>query len=381
MLLTGMVIMVMSMTNPTTASVGEFDIPGVLPLNAEQTAFLRKLVREDPEAMALAKQEIAAAQPWLNAQPRPVEIIHYEGLVNTDPKRIACVEHLKDMTGAAILVRYWQATGNAQAARTLKEFILAWTGTYKLTGNDVNENKFFPLLVAYESLREELFDDQERAKVDAWVRELGELHHKEVLRSRHFTNRYTKHVRLLAMCARILDNESWALAARHGVKRFVTNSLYADGESLDLKRRDTLTYHGSSLKPPLDLAMLAGEDGYALYTWESPKGGSLKKSVDYVVPYAMGEKTHKEWVNSKVDLDRRRAEAGLEKYRPGRLYEPRNALELMEKAGYFDPELMKVVLHLTESSAERFPTWQTLINEAARAGRETPSADDAAPSP
>ena len=63
---------------------------------------------------------------------------------------------------------------------------------------------------------------------------------------------------------------------------------------------------------------------------------------------------------------RRRAEAGLEYYKKGRLYDPQNALELMERAAYFDADLLRVVRHLTESEAERFSTWQTLINAARR---------------
>jgi len=65
-----------------------------------------------------------------------------------------------------------------------------------------------------------------------------------------------------------------------------------------------------------------------------------------------------------IDLDRRRAEAGLEKYRLGRLFEPKDALELMEYASYFDPTLLQVVQHLTDRPSERFPTWQTLMNHA-----------------
>lgn len=168
---------------------------------------------------------------------------------------------------------------------------------------------------------------------------------------------------------RLLEAEMTAhlgATAHEGIRCFVTESLYADGASRDLKRRDTLTYHVSSLRPPLQLAMLAGKKGRDLNAWESKAGGSLKKSVDYVVPYAMGEKTRREWTNSEVDLDRRRAEAGLDEYKPGRLYEPRRALKLMELASYFDPALLKVVLHLTGSNAKRYPTWQTLVNGACR---------------
>lgn len=38
--------------------------------------------------------------------------------------------------------------------------------------------------------------------------------------------------------------------------------------------------------------------GMNIYHWEGDQGGSLEKSVDYVVPYALGKKTREEWANS-----------------------------------------------------------------------------------
>ncbi len=358
-------IAVLGLAANARAEVGEFHIPAVIPLSPEQLARLRGLVATDPEAMALAEEAGRQALPHLDAEPHPLEVIRYEGLVNTDPRRIATVAKLREMGDVARLARFWQVSGDTRAADTLRRFIFAWTATYRLTGNDVNENKFCPLLVAYHALRG-TFGDAERARVDAWVRRLGQLHAKAVRTSTHFTNRYAKHVRLLALAGMILDRRDWVDAAHEGVRRFVRESLRPDGTSHDLERRDTLSYHMSALRPPIELALLAGDAGPDLYTWTSPAGGSLKKSVDYVVPYALGEKTRREWTRSTVDLDRRRAEAGLEKYRPGRLFEPQSALRLMEEASVFDPDLFRVVRHLTGSEAERFPTWQTLINAAAR---------------
>ncbi len=368
MILASLCLLLAALPALAGAEVGEFEIPPVSPLSPAQLGALRALVADDAEAADLAEQVQAEALPLLDAQPRPLEVIHYEGLVNTDPRRIASVEHLRDMSHAARLMRYWQVSGDERAAQTLRRFIEAWSGTYRLTGNDVNENKLQPLLVAYHALRES-FPAERRQAIDGWVEQLGRLHAEAVAESRHFTNRYSKHVRLLAMCGMVLDRPEWVQAAHEGIRRFVAQSLYADGTSLDLKRRDTLTYHASALKPPLELAILAGAPGRALYTWQSPDGGSLKKSVDYVVPYALGEKTRQEWTNSQVDLDRRRAQADLEYYRPGRLYDPQNALELMELGSYFDPDLARVVRHLTDSPAQRFSSWQMLVNAAARAGQ------------
>ena len=348
---------------------GELSIPEVSPLDPSQRERLRRLVREDQEAAALLDQITERAEPLLDIEPRPLRVLHYEGLVNTNPKRIETVKHLSQIKDAATLFRYWQATGSEEAAATLRRLIAAWTDVYVPTGNDVNDNKMYTLLVAYHSLRDTFPADQ-RKRIDAWVQRVGELHQKAVRKAKRFTNRYTKSVRLMAISGMILDRPEWLEQAEQGIRRFVRKSLYGDGSSYDLKHRDTLTYHGSALRPPIELAVLLGEQGRHLYTWTNRQGGSLKKSVDYVVPYAMGEKVHREWVHTRVDLDRRRAAAGLEKYRTGRLYEPESALELMTQASYFDPSLRSVVLHLTPDDVERFPTWRMLINEVARSAEE-----------
>ncbi|MEX2382961.1 MAG: alginate lyase family protein [Opitutales bacterium] len=350
---------------------GEFSIPDVIPVPMEAVHQLRALVKTDPEAAARAAEIAEAARPFIGDPATPLEVINYEGLLNTDPRRIATVAKLKQMGEAAWLIRHWQASGDPAAAETLRTWIVAWFGTYELTGNDVNENKFLPLLIAYSYLRPE-FPPDTRATIDGFVDELGNLHANAMEESTHFTNRYTKHVRLTTLAGMILERPEWIAASRAGVRRFVEESLHPDGSSNDLQRRDTLTYHNSALRPAIQIAMLAPlEEGQALYDWENSRGGSLRKSVDLVVPYALGQKTREEWKNSKIDLDRRRAEAGIDHYEAGRLYDPQNALSLMELAAYFDPALIPVVQHLTGSSAERYPTWQSLVNAAVASGRQT----------
>ncbi len=344
---------------------GELDIPKVSPLNGNQLIRLRSLVDEDPEAMALVKIEEEASQPFLKREPQPIREIHYEGLVNTDPRRIATVEKLEDMARFATLLRLWQATGDTTVAAALRRYILAWTGTYRITGNDVNENKLYPLLCAYEALRD-TFSETEQETIDGWVREFGKRHAKAVEKSDHLTNRYAKHVRLTAVCGMILDKPEWVELAFSGIRRFVTESLRPDGTSIDLERRDSLTYHASALRPMIELAMITAEHGRELYTWESEAGGSIKKSVDYLVPFALGGKTRKEWVNSKVGLDHRRSEAGIEKYRAGRLYDPMDALKVMQEACFFDPDLNRVVRHLRGDESGQYSSWQSLVNKVAR---------------
>lgn len=343
---------------------GEFSIDRTVPLNSTQITKLRDLVKTDPEAAALFAKLEAQAKPLIGTKPSPLAKINYEGLVNTNPKRIETVKHIRQMADAAILFQYWQASANEDAAATLRDLISAWASTYIPTGNDVNENKLHPLFTAYEALRP-TFSEDERKSIDTWVGKVGDLQEKEIKNPAFMTNRFTKSIRMIALFSRILDRPDWDKMATDGFKKYVTESLRPDGTSLDLERRDTLTYHTSGLRPMVELAIVSGDDGPKLYTWESLSGSSLKKSVDYVVPFANGTKTRKEWLNTTVDLDRRRGAAGIEAYRPGRLYEPENALTLLEEASYFDDSLIPLVNKLSKSDAKRFATWSTVINAAA----------------
>jgi len=342
---------------------GEVAIRPTPPLSQGQLAELRRIVAGDAEASALFAELSMEVQPWLDATPAPLRVIDYEGLVNTDPRRIASAARLKEMDGVAAMLHYWQVTQSERAAEALRRFVSAWTATYEPTGNDVNESKLVPLLVAYEGLRGS-FEPVERERIDGWLRQLGELHAKAVSESGHLTNRYAKRLRLLALFGRIVDRGDWREAAVTGLKRFVSESLRPDGTSLDLERRDSLTYHISALRPVIEIAMIAQPDGNDLYHWVSPTGSSLKKSVDYVVPYADGSKTREEWHNTTVELDRQRASAGLEYYRPGRLFRPSESLALIEEASAFDPGLVPVALKLHEKPARKFASWTMVVNAA-----------------
>lgn len=344
---------------------GEYSVRTVLVLDKPRLAALRELVRNDPDAAARLA-ELKAEVDALPADRAPgLEVIHYEGLVNTDPKRIETVRSLRRVEESALRFDYWQATGDEAAAARLREAIRAWAKTYRPTGNDVNEYKLFALFAAYLALRE-TFPEADRKPIDAWIEEFGRLHFDAVRTSDQFTNRYTKHVHLLGVFAAILDRPEWTREAEDGLRRFVQNGLRADGSSLDFEIRDTLTYHASALRPLLQWLIARNEE--AAYRATAPGGGSIERSVLFVVPYASGERSREEWKNTSVDLDRRRAAAGLAEYQPGRTYEPRRARNLLEEAAYFDAELAPLARSLHDRPQDRYPVWRSVVLEACRVG-------------
>lgn len=347
------------------AEVGEFEIPQTVFLDETQLDRLVLLLTTDPEAKAVAERAVAAAQPGLRRAPEPLAVIHYEGMVHTDPRRVQTVASLDQMGDIALLLRAWQVTRDPAVATHLRRLITAWAQTYQITGNDVNENKFCPLLMAYASLRG-TFEAGARDAVDGWVQELGAFHSERVEAAEGFSNRYGKHLRITALCAAVLDRPAWRAAAVEGAKHMIEHGLRPDGSSHDLEHRDSLGYHGSAVRALIEMSLFLPHDDSetTLYDWVAPSGASIRKSVDFVVPYATGEKTREEWRHTKVELDRQRAAAGIAKYQPGASYKPEQALPLMEAACLYDPSLRPLVATLADSSAERFPTWMALMSAA-----------------
>ena len=96
----------------------------------------------------------------------------------------------------------------------------------------------------------------------------------------------------------------------------IAADLEADGASTDFHVRDAMHYHLTSMKPLLTLARAGERHGEHLFDYRGQNGASLHNAVDFVVPFADGSKTHMEFVNSKSNFDRERANNGEKEYQP-----------------------------------------------------------------
>lgn len=285
----------------------------------------------------------------MGVEPTPLAEMVYEGRLDTDPARVRTVEA-------------WAVTGNGRYASQARRVALAWVRTYRPTGNPINENKLEPVLVAYGLWRQEV-EAAERARTDQWLRELAEKQWVTA-RARPATTRNNwqpKRLKLVARAGWILDDAAMRARAATEAKRYIEEGLRADGSSEDFHQRDSLGYHVGGLKPLLQLAAILASDGVDLYRFEVASGASVRRSVAFVVPYATGEKTHGEFLRSQIQLDRQRAEAGLDEYRPGRRFDPRQALPLFELASAFEPDYRRVVGQLVGRPDARYPTWPAVL--------------------
>ncbi|MPR33731.1 alginate lyase family protein [Salmonirosea aquatica] len=344
------------------------DIPETLLLTPSQQRYLAELIRTNPSAKTQWLKVEEEAKGYLNDAPRPLRVIHYEGLLDTDTRRIDTEKSLRDMDKLAAWLFAYYGPQDKLYAQKAKTYILAWAGTYEPTGNPINENKLEPLIHCYQTMKS-YFSESEQKKVGYWLAQIAEA---EISFPNMPENNWkTKQIKLVGTIGLILNREPYVVYAIEQSKGYIDKALYGDGTSRDLRQRDALSYHVSGLKPLMTLAITMdqlSENKYGLQTfnYQNPAGGSLRKSVDYVVPYALGEKTHAEWVNTKVELDRQRAAAGIAHYQPGTLYEPERSREMFELASYFAPSYQEVLRNLKNDGRNEFNSWFSVLVAAAR---------------
>ena len=344
------------------------DIPETLLLTAPQQKYLRHLIQTNSDAKAQWLKVQQEAKNYLRDQPRPLRVIRYEGLLDINPDRIDTQKSLRDMDKLAAWLFAYYASQDETYVRKAKAYILAWAGTYHPTGNPINENKFEPLIHSYQTMKG-YFSAAERAQVEQWLTKIAEAG----MAFPHIpqNNWKAKQIKLVGTIGLIIGEDTFERYAVEDLKRYLDHALYEDGTTYDLRQRDALSYHVSGLKPLLVTAITMDQlrndkGGGRMFDYLNPSGGSIRKSVDYVAPFALGEKVHKEWVNTKVELDKQRAAAGLAHYQPGTLYEPERSRELFELASYFDTKYQKVLRHLNKGKNQKFDSWLSVLVAAAR---------------
>jgi hypothetical protein len=352
----------LTLTLASAASARSLHSSG-LHLNEAQQQALRHLVEVDAEAAQHFEPIRHEADQALSLEPRPLEVLHYGGLLDNNPLRVDTQKSLDTINSLTPLMWAWIVTQDERYAKHAMAHVLAWTRLYNPTGHPINEHKFEPLWQAY-GLFAERFEPEDREVVKRWFDDMTQ---KQIASVETWpfsieNNWHPKRLKIVAAAGLILDSRKYLDYVEKELVQYLDRSLYGDGTTFDFHERDSLGYHSGGLRPTLHLLTTLGRDD--LYARENEAGGSVRRSVHFLVPFVLGEKEHQEFLNTTVELDARRAEAGIARFQPGRLYEPRRALSLFEEASLYDPEIGGLIPGILGVQADRFATWHMVVNEA-----------------
>jgi hypothetical protein len=346
---------------------------GPVSLSDAQKVKLAELVKSDPDAKRRFEELKRQADGALSDHPNPIAEILSEGKLPRDPERIRTLESLKDMRTLYALGFAYAVTGEAPYAGKARQFLAAWAKVNHSRGDPIDDTNLESAIVAYDLVRSTC-PEAERKAIDHWLLHSAEAEVESAAKHPTSTkNNWQSHrLKIVGLVGLLLEDKKLIDYAARGFREHVDRNLEPDGSSLDFHERDALHYHCYDLEPMLTLAIAFDQAGNHLYSHKSPKGASLAKSVQFLVPYCEGHKTHAEWVHSKVAFDRKRAEAGDAHYKAGTPFDPKSGRHTLELAAYFDPSLNKLVERLSAEKGDRarqenaYPTWRMVLNAVQR---------------
>jgi hypothetical protein len=334
-------------------------------LSAQYTSLNQKEINRLREWGAERVWQSTADQA-LTEDPHPIDTIRTEGLLQGDPKKTATQQALRDMRKMYALALVYKVSADMKYLSVLERYLTEWATTDRPRGDPIDDTNLDPVIEAYDMVKADLPPATEQFVRD-WLKATAEV---ELSAPFNRSNRATSHNNWHSHRLKIVGEIAFAIGDTalqgytvRGIKEQIAGNLNADGSSSDFMTRDALHYHVYDLEPLLKLAIvLKRATGADYYNYVAPGGSSIKKSVDWLLPYLNGEKTHGEFVNSTVEFDRQRARNGEAAYKAGTLFDPRNGIATLLLAAYFDPGVMPLARKLS-GTEDAYPGWQAMLNK------------------
>jgi len=318
----------------------------------------------DKSLINLYAAQRALADRALTEDPHPIDTIRSEGLLQGDALKSATQDALKDMGKMYALALVYKVSADAAYLRAVERYLGAWAEKNHSRGDPIDDTNLDPVIEAYDMVRSRLSATTEQA-VRGWLRLTAGMEITAVYnrpnRATSYNNWHSHRLKIVGEIGVATGDTALEGYAIRGLKAQIGRNLRPDGASEDFIMRDALHYHVYDLEPLLQLAIvLKRETGIDYYSWVSPTGSSIRQSVEWLLPYVTGEKTHAEFVNSTVGFDRRRAANGEAAYKAGTLWEPKNGVRTLLLASYFDPGLMGTARKVA-GTKDRYPTWESVV--------------------
>jgi hypothetical protein len=312
-----------------------------------------------------AQDVISKAKAALARPPGAIPKLHTEGTLPGKGIREISLKAKQDQPIVLNLALAWRLTGDRAYLDQAGRYLEAWADIYEPSFNPIDETGFDTLLMAYD-LTEADLPAATRAKVDKLWRGMasGYLDAMDAKPKNFETNWQSHRVKLAAMAAFQTGDAKLIDRARAAFRAQITANLRADGTVFDFHERDAIHYVTYDLDPLMMAALSAKAHGEDWFTWKSPVGASLPGALDWLAPYAKGEKVHVEFANSKIQFDRDRAAAGQKEYAP-HPWDVSNGVGTYALASLMDPRYRALRDDLVVRTGKRPAAWIRLHEQFA----------------
>jgi hypothetical protein len=336
-------------------------------LSNDEFGKLKNLINTDPAAKAAFGHFQTIADKALTEQPDPIEKITTEGKLAGDPDKIKTIKSLEDANKIYSLALVYKISNDKVYLDKVTEYLQAWAKTNESCGDPIDETRLEEIIIGYDIVRAYVSPEVKKA-VDNWLQEIadGELNSKYMAAGRGTAiNNWNSHrIKIMALVAYTLHNEKFGKIVQNELTRQIAVNLYPDGNGYDFTERDALHYHIYTLEPLITAAMVIYRaTGKDYFNYESEKGSSIKKSVDFLVPFVTGEKEHGEFLNSHVAFDKKRAQNGEKDYQAGAKFNTLTGIHVLEQAAYFNSKYLAVAQKVMPAGSRYVNDWEPILNE------------------
>lgn len=295
------------------------------------------------------------------SQPRAIARLHTEGTLPHQGIWDQSIEAKKDFPLIRNLALLWRAKKDQRVLNQLAPILDAWATIYQPSFNPIDETDFDTIIDAFALIQADL-PQATRDKVAALLHRfatgyLDQMQHYSKPGKNTWINNWQSHrIKIATMSAAALGDQRLLDAARWQFIKQLNQNLHPDGTSIDFEERDALHYVVYNLEPLVRAAMAANTMGQDWLTLRADNGVTLAVAIDWLVPYASGEKTHQEYVNTTVKFDLQRRDAGV----PGFTgqWEPKSSDQLFWLASTLDARYQPLAQSLRKQLSWMAACWQ-----------------------
>ncbi len=322
---------------------------GALP-SMTMAASLCQPAATNPAANAL----LAAAQRHLADQPAPLPHVHTEGTLPKHGIREQSLVAEKDWPLMRQAALAWRISGDPRYLKQVDDYLAAWADVYQPDFNPIDETNLDMLITAY-ALTADHLRLETRAASRRLISNLGNgyLAHIEQFHGQKKgtqTNNWQSHrVKLVTLAAAALNDQAMLEQAHQLFKQQVADNILPDGSVTDFQDRDALHYVVYDLEPLVQAALAAKAYGGDWLSLKS-NGASLGAALDWLVPYATGQRSHQEFVHTHVQFDKDRAKVGEAGY--SGTWDANSSATLFWLAAQLDKRYLPVATQLAAHPAD-----------------------------
>ena len=334
-------------------------------LTAKQVKSLKILIKTNAEVQRLFTSILNNANQALVIPPNPIDTISTEGRLKGDPIKIKTIKALPDLQKIYDLALSYRIKGEKKYLNRAILYLEAWAQTNRSKGDPIDDTHLDAAIEGYTLIKEQL-SPKTNIRISTWLKQVADAEidvlQKFPRKETTYNNWNSHRLKIIAEVAFAIDDPALQDFSIEALKVQLSRNLNPDGTSVDFLKRDALHYHTYDLEPLLRQAILIKEKRKLdFYTYTTPAGSSIKKSMEWLEPYLSGEKTHGEFVKSTVKFDLERAKNGEADYVAGTLFKPAAGLKTLALAYYFDQRYLKLIQHINNNDS-RFSDWQQVLN-------------------